>query len=108
MLIIQNNSIYCVVINFPEEYVLPEVNREILEHPNFDVDKLEEIIKEQQNKKQQNAESLKADVKIDGCVKTFFDKIHDAVDNSNLNAGTAETLVDDLLRIVDLNCWPLK
>ncbi|CAB4394260.1 unnamed protein product [Rhizophagus irregularis] len=47
------------VIDFPEEYVLPDIDRSILRQPDFDVDKLEEIIKEQRNKKQQNAESLK-------------------------------------------------
>src|SRR3954447_7720881 len=98
-----NNSKYCVVIDFPVEYILPDINCSILRQPEFNVDKLEEIIKEQQNKKQQNVESLK----IDNCVKTFFDKLHDVVENSDISIGTAEsytdTLVDDLLRIVALN-----
>lgn len=103
-----DNSKYCVIIDFPEEYVLPDIDRSILRQPDFDVNKLEEIIKEQRNKKQQNAESLK----VDDCVKTFFDKLHDVVKNSDVLIGTAETytdtLVDDLLRIVTLNRWPLK
>ncbi|CAG8656699.1 15165_t:CDS:2, partial [Racocetra persica] len=45
-------------------------------------------------------------------VKTFLDKMHDVVMNEKVATGTLEsktdTLVDDLLRIVDLNDWPLK
>lgn len=96
------------VINFPEAYVLPDIDGNILSRRDFDVDKLEEIIKEQRNKKQQNTESLK----VSGSVKTFFDKLHDVVRNSPVSVGTSETvtdsLVDDLLRIVSLNDWPFK
>ena len=64
----------------------------MLRSPDFDVDKLEGI--------------------SDGDVLTFIDKLHDITENSVQTIGTSEThtdaLVDDLLRVVDLNDFPLK
>jgi len=45
-------------------------------------------------------------------VKTFIAKMHDVVMNEKVATGTIEsktdTLMDDLLRVADLNDWPLK
>jgi len=64
----------------------------LLRLPDFDVDNLEGV--------------------SDREVKTFIDKLHDITENSVEAIGTSEThtdsLVDDLLRIVELNAWPLK
>ncbi|CAG8526899.1 4114_t:CDS:2 [Paraglomus occultum] len=80
------------VTNFPKHYVLPNINGEILARAKFDVHKFGCI--------------------SDPKVQTFFDKLHDVVFNGLGVVGTDETftdtLVDDLLRIVELNDWPLK
>jgi len=80
------------VPHFPEQYVLPHINGEILAHPSFDVHGFGCI--------------------SDPKVQSFVDKLHDVVFNGFQVAGTDETftdtLVDDLLRIVELNDWPLK
>ncbi|PKC11094.1 hypothetical protein RhiirA5_374146 [Rhizophagus irregularis] len=71
----------------PEEYLLPEINRHKVGNP---VDKLD---------------------KVSNRVKTFIDKMRIVVENEKDTTGTdsnIDTLVDDLLRIADLNCWPLK
>jgi len=64
----------------------------LLRLPNFNVDNLEQI--------------------KNGNVLTFIDKLHDITENSTQTIGTSEThtvsLVDDLLRIVGFNTWPLK
>jgi hypothetical protein len=48
----------------------------------------------------------------DGGVKIFVSKLHDVTLNARATVGTedavTDTLVDDLLRIVDFNWWPLK
>uniref|UniRef100_U9URP6 Uncharacterized protein n=1 Tax=Rhizophagus irregularis (strain DAOM 181602 / DAOM 197198 / MUCL 43194) TaxID=747089 RepID=U9URP6_RHIID len=74
----------------PEEYLLPEINRHKVGNPDFQVDKLD---------------------KVSNRVKTFIDKMRIVVENEKDTTGTdsnIDTLVDDLLRIADLNCWPLK
>jgi len=80
------------VKDFPNEYLLTEVNRTLLRMPNFKVKDLKQI----KNK----------------AVLTFIDKLHDITENSILSIGTSEThtdsLVDDLLRVVGFNTWPLK
>ncbi|CAB5394785.1 unnamed protein product [Rhizophagus irregularis] len=74
----------------PEEYLLPEINRHKVGNPDFQVDKLD---------------------KVSNRVKTFINKMRIVVENEKDTTGTdsnIDTLVDDLLRIADLNCWPLK
>ncbi|CAG8621347.1 11355_t:CDS:2, partial [Ambispora leptoticha] len=75
----------------PAEYLLPEINRHKVGNPDFQIDKLD---------------------KVSNRVKTFIDKMRDVVKNEKVATGTDEsktdTLVDDLLRIADLNVWPLK
>ena len=81
---------YCA-ITAPAEYLLPEINRHIVGNPDFQIDKLD---------------------KVSNQVKTFIDKMRDVVENEKVAVGTDEsktdTLVDDLLRIANLNVWPLK
>lgn len=64
----------------------------MLRKPNFTVDDLGKI--------------------KNGDVLTFIDKLHDITENSTQLIGTSEThtdsLVDDLLRVVGFNTWPLK
>ncbi|CAB5210443.1 unnamed protein product [Rhizophagus irregularis] len=78
--------------NFPDEYLLADINRTLLRKPNFTVDDLGKI--------------------KNGDVLTFIDKLHDITENSTQLIGTSEThtdsLVDDLLRVVGFNTWPLK
>ncbi|CAG8576092.1 5536_t:CDS:2 [Paraglomus occultum] len=73
-----------------ESDVIPTV--EVLGNPEFDVEDIDEIT----NKK----------------VRTFFANLHDVVINGMQVVGTDETftdtLVDGLLRIVELNDWPLR
>ena len=80
------------VTNFPEQYVFPHISGKILANPMFDVREFEWI--------------------SDPKVQTFVEKLHVVVFNGVHVAGTDEsftdTLVDDLLRIVELNDWPLK
>ncbi|CAG8474449.1 7715_t:CDS:2 [Paraglomus occultum] len=70
------------------QYVLPQITPNILSDGNFDVDSLG----------------------ITNCsVLTFINKLHKVVLNAAVAIGTAKTtdsLVDDLLRIVELNEWP--
>ncbi|CAG8530944.1 9690_t:CDS:2, partial [Paraglomus occultum] len=76
----------------PKEYLLPEINRRAVSDPDFNVEKLDKVSNNR--------------------VKTFLDKMHDVVMYEKVVTGTLEsktdTLVDDLLRIADLNDWPLK
>ncbi|RHZ80756.1 hypothetical protein Glove_132g70 [Diversispora epigaea] len=80
------------VTNLPAKYNVPHISRETLEKAKFDVGGFQCI--------------------SDPKVRTFFDKLHDAVFNGLQVVGTDETftdtLVDDLLRIAELNEWPLK
>ncbi|RHZ88064.1 hypothetical protein Glove_26g294 [Diversispora epigaea] len=80
------------VTNFPTKYFVPHISRETLLDPVFDINGFKCI--------------------SDPTVQTFFDKLHDSVFNGLQVIGTDETftdtLVDDLLRIVELNDWPLK
>ncbi|CAG8709130.1 3430_t:CDS:2 [Ambispora leptoticha] len=79
------------VTNFPDQYVLPHISGEILGNPKFDVSKFNCI--------------------SDPQVQTFVTKLHNVVFNGFQVTGTDETftdtLVDDLLRIVKLNDFPL-
>ena len=87
----RNTDIKYRAFTVPEEYLLPEINRDKVEGSKFQVDKLD---------------------KVSNRVKTFIDKMRDVVENEKVATGTDEsktdTLVDDLLRIADLNVWPLK
>ncbi|CAG8483180.1 5391_t:CDS:2 [Ambispora leptoticha] len=81
------------VTNFPEQYLLPYINHDLLINRNFNVENFTEI--------------------LDDHVKTFVDKLHDVVKNSGLDAGTSEsttdTLVNDLvLHVVNFDTWPFK
>jgi len=81
----------CLVTNIPEDYVLPGVDDKILANPRFNVEEIAGL--------------------MDGDVKTFCKKLHIVFRNGLEPVGTSETytdsLVDDLLRIVHLNTWPL-
>ncbi|CAB5388609.1 unnamed protein product [Rhizophagus irregularis] len=77
--------------DFPEQYVQPDINQEKLDIQNFDIRKFDGI--------------------YDNDVRTFILKLHWVVKNATVITGTNETytdtLVDDLLRIVGLNTFPL-
>ncbi|RUS15831.1 hypothetical protein BC937DRAFT_91938 [Endogone sp. FLAS-F59071] len=79
--------------NLPEEYFLEDIDSEMLSKKDFDIDN-------------------DIDERLDDEIKTFIDKLHDVVLNGYQTIGTREaytdTLVDDLLRIVRFNRWPLK
>ncbi|CAG8509458.1 1130_t:CDS:2 [Ambispora leptoticha] len=79
-------------VTVPNEYLLPEINRRALSNADFDVEKLDKVSNNR--------------------VKTFIVKMHDVVMNEKVATGTLEsktdTLVDDLLRVAELNDWPLK
>lgn len=70
----------------------PDITRVVLGNPEFNLENIDGIT----NKK----------------VRTFFAKLHDVVINGMQVVGTedtlTDTLVDDLLRIVELNDWPLR
>ncbi|CAG8650699.1 6442_t:CDS:2, partial [Paraglomus occultum] len=76
--------------SIPEEYIFPSINREMLEHPRFNV----------------------KNIGGDKNVRTFFANLHDVVQNGMQVVGTDETftdtLVDGLLRIAELDGWPLR
>ncbi|PKY38106.1 hypothetical protein RhiirA4_451047 [Rhizophagus irregularis] len=84
------------VKNFPEVYYLNKIDRDFLRKPDFSIEKL----------KKQKKNPIK-----DKRVLSFISKLYRAVEYSDLKIGMRETttdsLVDDLLRIVDLNDWPL-
>ncbi|CAG8644716.1 3397_t:CDS:2 [Ambispora leptoticha] len=75
------------VTNSTDQYAVPHISRKTLKDPDFKVDGFICI--------------------TDPTVRTFFDKLHDAVFNGLQVVGTDETftdtLVDDLLRIAELN-----
>ncbi|CAG8648724.1 3572_t:CDS:2, partial [Paraglomus occultum] len=79
------------ITEFPEQYLLPNINREILGHTDFDVRRLKGISKPK--------------------VQTFLNKLNNVVVNSVQAIGTHEsftdTCVDDILRIAKLNGFPL-
>jgi len=83
---------FCLVTNFPEKYVLDYINGEMLEKRKFDVEKIQGL--------------------TDKKVQTFVANLHDVVQNSIETEGTTETyidtLVDDLLRITNMDEWPLR
>ena len=81
-----------VVTNFPSQYLLPEINGNILEKRDFDVDKLDKI--------------------SDNCVKTFLFKLHTIVKSAGYDIGTSKTITDSmvihlLFKTLDLDKWPL-
>ncbi|UZO17509.1 uncharacterized protein OCT59_008861 [Rhizophagus irregularis] len=84
------------VKNFPEVYYLNEIDRAFLRKPDFSIRKLQ--------KRKKNPIKDKR-------VLSFISKLYRAVEYSDLKIGMRETttdsLMDDLLRIVDLNDWPL-
>ncbi|CAG8576296.1 4956_t:CDS:2, partial [Paraglomus occultum] len=79
------------VVNFPDEYVLPDINGELLVNPNLNVVNINGLTDE---------------------VRTFVVKLHEVALNGLQVIGTDETftdtLVDDLLRIAKLNNFPLR
>ncbi|CAG8593712.1 10203_t:CDS:2 [Paraglomus occultum] len=79
-------------VTIPEAYVRPDINAEMLSNIRFRV---------------ANVDGL-----TDRKVRTFFKKLHKVVVNSDRKTGTSETytdtLVDDLLRIAQLNDWPFS
>ncbi|CAG8604921.1 7820_t:CDS:2 [Ambispora leptoticha] len=82
-----------IKVTIPEQYILPNINHDLLTSRNFNVENFTEI--------------------SDGHVKTFVDKLHDVVKNSGVDAGTNEsttdTLVNDLLlHVTDFDNWPFK
>ncbi|CAG8459675.1 17736_t:CDS:2 [Dentiscutata erythropus] len=77
------------VVNFPEEYILPQINRKILKLENLDIDKFGIV---------------------NGQIRTFIRKMNWVVVNEAVE-GTREsntdTLVDNLLRVVEFDVDPL-
>ncbi|RIA85564.1 hypothetical protein C1645_741491 [Glomus cerebriforme] len=78
--------------DFPEQYIVPCINKQVLSNLNFDV--------------------LKFGCISDPYVQTFITKLHEAKKNTDLKGpGRDEaftvTLLDDLLRIVKFNAFPL-
>ena|SRR6185437_9645452 len=82
---------YRLVTDIPEKYVLSNISVDLLEKRTFDVEKIDEF--------------------EDAKVRTFFVKLRIVLRNGTEAIGTSETytdsLVDDLLRIVEMNDWPL-
>ncbi|CAG8646754.1 7905_t:CDS:2, partial [Paraglomus occultum] len=80
------------ITEFPEQYLLPNINRQILANGELDVCRLEGI--------------------SDPDVQTFLTKLNDVVVNGLQVVGTEETFtdtyVDDILRIAKLNRFPLR
>ncbi|RHZ79605.1 hypothetical protein Glove_143g34 [Diversispora epigaea] len=78
------------ITNFPNEYLLPQVNRQILKDENFDVDKFGIS---------------------NGNVRTFINKMNWVVANEGQVEGTREaktdSLVDNLLRVANMDTDPL-
>jgi len=81
-----------LVTNIPDQYIVPHVTSEVLNNPKFDV--------------------LKFGCISDPEVQTFITKLHEATMNSykkkiGRDETFTDTLVDDLLRVVKLNTFPL-
>ncbi|GES85651.1 hypothetical protein GLOIN_2v1719392 [Rhizophagus clarus] len=88
----ENAVIPDVEVTIPDTYIQPNINGEMLSNLRFRV---------------ANVAGL-TDVKV----RTFFKKLHKVVTNGVQLTGTTEkftdTLVDDLLRIAELNDWPFS
>ncbi|RHZ82871.1 hypothetical protein Glove_103g73 [Diversispora epigaea] len=78
------------ITNFPNKYLLPQINRQILKDENFNVDKFGIS---------------------DGYVRTFINKMNWVVINENQVEGTrnakTDSLVNNLLRVADMDNDPL-
>ncbi|CAH1760608.1 12788_t:CDS:2 [Entrophospora sp. SA101] len=79
-----------VIVNIPQEYILPGVNRIMLERQNLNIDQLCQ----------------------NDYVKTFIYKLHKVVKNAGLDIGTSEASTDTLVanlifRVIDFDKWPL-
>ncbi|CAG8789131.1 17517_t:CDS:2, partial [Cetraspora pellucida] len=77
--------------NFPDEYVLPNIKRAILERHNFYVGNISGI--------------------SDRYVKTFINNLHRVVVNAGLDVGTDESKTDSLVnhlltRFAEFDGWP--
>lgn len=81
-----------VVIDFPSQYLLFEINSTVLERQDFDVNKLDNV--------------------SDKTVKSFLYKLHGIVTNSGLDIGTSDSITDSmvmhlLINTLKMDSWPL-